>query len=107
MNALTQTLTLQSAVDQLGHLKAQIATLEAQEKKLRDALVASGEYAVTGFVFDATVSRGTVTTVPTADMKAYIGRTPAGKRWLVAHEQTAERITVKVVARTAPREVAA
>lgn len=97
--------TLADVVDQLGVVKGDIAASEAIEKALRDRLVDSGERVVSGQLYDATISPVSRETVPVADMKAYIGRTTAGRKWLAAHTQTTETTTVRVVARTAPREV--
>lgn len=43
-------------VDQLGHIKAQIADLEEQEKALREDILAMGKDEVEGDLFRATVS---------------------------------------------------
>lgn len=42
-------------VDQFGHIKAQIAELEEQEKNLRDQIIAIGEREVEGDLFRAVV----------------------------------------------------
>jgi hypothetical protein len=43
-------------VDQLGHIKAQIADLEEQQKAARDLVIAMGQEEVEGDLFRATVS---------------------------------------------------
>ena len=43
-------------VDQLGHIKAEIAELEEREKKLREEIIALGKDEVEGDLFRATVS---------------------------------------------------
>lgn len=44
-----------TTVDQLGTLQAEIATLQAQEKSLKDELKAEGVGTIEGDIFDATV----------------------------------------------------
>lgn len=44
------------AVDQLGHIKAQIAELEEQEKKIKAELIASGQKEHEGELFRAVIS---------------------------------------------------
>lgn len=48
---------LKDAVDYLGHLKAQAATVEEIEKQLKAVLIASGKETVDGELFKATISR--------------------------------------------------
>lgn len=89
-------------VDQLGILKAQIATLAVQEKQLKEALLHHGGIgAHEGYLFDATVS---VADRDTLDMKAV--REKLTPQFIRAHTNTTEVTTIRVVARVAGRKAA-
>lgn len=59
-------------VDQAGDLKAKIADLTAQLKTIQDILKDSGETAIDGAIFRATVSTTTRSTLDTAYVKALL-----------------------------------
>ena len=88
-------------VDILGHLLAEIATLELQAKVIKDALKTNGAGAYEGDEFRATVS---VSERGTLDMAAV--REKLSPQFISAHTKTTEVVIVKVVARTAKNVIA-
>lgn len=87
---------LQSVVDQLGQVKAQLAELEAIEAGLRKQLVEAGVEAVEGRLFRATVSTFEATNV---NWKGLVEQLAPPERLVKKFTSTAQRTTVKVVAR--------
>jgi hypothetical protein len=92
-------------VDELGRVKADIADLESYEKDLKEDLIATGEQAIDGNTFRATVSTSSRTTT---DYKAVIADLMATNRIsMKCYNESVERHTkkgaefntVKVVAR--------
>jgi hypothetical protein len=92
-------------VDELGRVKSDIAELQGYEKDLKEDLVASGEPAIDGRMFRATVSLQSRTTT---DYKAVIADLMAtGRVSMKVYNESLERhtkvgaefSTVKVVAR--------
>ena len=81
-------------VDALGAIKADIATLTAREKILKDKLIALGESAIDGELFRATIS---TTERETLDMSAV--RAKLSPQFMAAHTNIATVTTVRVVAR--------
>ena len=86
--------TIQTKVDQLGALQAQIAELELQATRLKGSLRDAGDGAYEGDLFRATVSTSNRDTL---DMKAV--REKLSPQFIAAHTKTTEVIVVKVVAR--------
>lgn len=94
--------SLGAIVDKLGELKAQISELTTQEKDLKAVLVDSGETAIEGDLFRATVSRYTQE-VRDDELKARIEELIVehlSRQYLSAHTVDAPRTTVKLVAQT-------
>ncbi len=92
-------------VDQLGHIKAQIAELEEQEKALRDQVVASGQKEVEGDLFRATVSnseRGGRDAAFKAKIEELIEQ-HLSAQYVRAHTTSTPVTTVKVSARKGVR----
>jgi hypothetical protein len=91
---------IKKAVDSLGVLKAQIASLEEKEEALRQQIIDSGLDAADGDFFHCTVSRSDFTKV---DYKAIIDEAKIPPRRLhnlmAAHTEIKERTTVKVTSR--------
>jgi hypothetical protein len=87
---------LTSTIDALGHLKAQIADLQRQEKELREVLVENGPGAYEGDLFRATVSESERETL---DMAAV--REKLSPQFIQAHTRVTEVTMVRVVARKA------
>lgn len=90
---------LRSRVDELGSIKARIATLEEQEQELRDEIAASGDTEIEGRLFRATVSTSLVVKT---NLRAVVdGLPPSGNltRLVNKNTTTEERTTVKVVSR--------
>jgi hypothetical protein len=83
-------------VDQLGCVKAQIATLEKEEKRLRDAIAELDCDAIDGELFRATVSHSEVAAV---DWKTIAEKCEPSRQLVAAHTELKDRVTVKVVAR--------
>lgn len=92
MNMIIETqLTI---VDKLGLLKAEIAALQAEEKKLKEQLVKMGVGAHAGNLYDATV---TVSERDSLDMEAV--RAKLSPQFLRAHTSTTKVTTVRVSAK--------
>lgn len=87
---------LTSAIDQLGHIKAQIADLQNTEKELRAVLIEHGAGAYDGELFRATVSESQRESL---DLEAV--RAKLSPQFLRAHTRFTEVVTVRVVARRA------
>ncbi len=81
-------------VDQLGALQAQIATLEAEAKKIKQVLIAKGEGAYEGELFRAVVSASERNTL---DMDAV--RAKLSPQFIAAHTKTTEVVAVRVNAK--------
>ena len=90
---------LVSAVDRLGELNAAIATLEKEKAALREVVVASGETAVDGDLFRATVSFSTVERIDYAAVVAGFPKSVKLTRLLKSHTSFSERTTLRVVSR--------
>lgn len=84
-------------VDRIGALKAQIAPLEKQLKKLQDELKAQGAGRYEGDLYDATVS---VSIRETLDMAA--ARAKLSPQFIAAHTNETEVVTLKVTAKQLP-----
>lgn len=85
---------LAPTIDRLGALLAQIANLEAEEKAIKQELIALGAGSYDGDVFSVTVSmpiRGTL------DMKAV--RAKLSQQFITAHTTDKVVPTVRVVSR--------
>lgn len=92
MNMIIETqLTI---VDKLGLLKAEIAALQAEEKKLKEQLIAMGEGAHAGNLYDASVS---VSERQVLDMEAV--RLKLSPQFLRAHTSFTKVTTVRVNAK--------
>ena len=91
-----------SVIDQLGEIKAKIAMLEAEEKKLIDAVKANGPGAYEGDLFRATVSESERATL---DLEAV--RKKLSRQFILANTNYKKVTTVRVVARTGTNVVAA
>lgn len=85
-----------TVIDRLGELKARIADLQAEEKKLRDEIIALGVGAHEGELFRASVS---VSERETLDMAAV--REKLSPQFIRAHTNVTPVTTVKIVARKA------
>lgn len=97
---MTKTLAkteLQQAVDALGRLQAKINDLRRQAETIRQPLIDAGIDAIDGRLFHATVSRSIVKQV---DYKGLLTHLKASARLIHNYTQEAERITVRVVARS-------
>ena len=81
-------------VDRIGALKAQIAPLEKQLKKLQDELKARGPGRYEGELYDATVFTSTRDLL---DMDAV--RAKLSAQFIVAHTRQSVSTTVKVTAK--------
>lgn len=81
-------------VDRLGALQAQIATLEAEAKKIKQTLIAKGAGAYEGELFRAVVS---VSERNTLDMDAV--RAKLSPQFIAAHTKTTEVATVRTNAK--------
>lgn len=81
-------------VDRIGALKAQIAPLEKQLKKLQDELKARGLGRYEGELYDATVF---ATSRDKLDMDAV--RAKLSSQFLTAHTTQTEVVTVKITAK--------
>lgn len=66
-------LLLADIVDELGTVKAEIATMQAKEKALVAKLTATGLTEIDGSLFRATVSTCDRTTVKTKELRADMG----------------------------------
>ena len=85
---------LTSTIDQLGHLRAQLAELKRQEDELKAVLVENGPGAYEGDLFRATVSESERETL---DMVAV--REKLSPQFIRAHTRVTPVTTVRVVAR--------
>ena len=83
-------------IDRLGDLKAQIADLQIEEKKLRDEIIALGVGAHDGDLFRASVS---ISERETLDMAAV--REKLSPQFIRTHTNVTTVTTVKLVARKA------
>lgn len=92
MNNLTAT------IDRLGHIKAMIADLKAEEQALRDVLIENGPGAYEGELFRATVSASERATLDMAAVRAKLTR-----QFILAHTNVTEVITVRLAARSNAR----
>jgi len=81
-------------VDRIGALKAQIAPLEKQLKKLQDELKARGAGNYEGVMYDANVSIGTRSQL---DMDAV--RAKLTPQFMVAHTTETEVVTLRITAK--------
>lgn len=88
---------LAKLADHYGKLQAQIADLEAERNKLRDALVAANKEEVEGKLFRIRVNRAEWTRV---DYRAIVEELHPIKQVLNKHTETQERVTVTVSTRT-------
>ena len=86
---------LTATIDALGNLKAQIAALEIEEKKLKEALGDLKPGAYEGEIFRLTISE---TERETLDMKAV--REKLSPQFIAAHTNVAKVRALRVVART-------
>jgi len=86
---------LTSTIDRLGHIKAQLADLKAEEQALRDVLVENGPGAYEGELFRATVSASERATLDMAAVRAKLSR-----QFIACHTNITEVVTVRIVART-------
>ncbi len=87
-------MTIEKLVDQLGYLRAQIADLEAVEKRLKDQIASRGAGAYEGEVFRARVTVGERETL---DMVAV--REKLTPQFIKAHTKVSETVTVRVGAK--------
>lgn len=85
---------LQTLVDDLGRLQAQIAELSAKEKAIKAALIAAGVGAYEGELFRASVSASERETL---DMKAV--REKLTPQFMRAHTKVTQVNTVRVSAK--------
>ena len=85
---------LGNIVDKLGHIKAQIANLEAQATELKDILVDAGEDSVDGKLFRATVSYSSRTYLDQALVKSFLTLDQ-----IKAATKETPQVTVRVVSR--------
>ena len=85
---------LASTIDQLGHLRAQLAELKRQEDELKAVLIENGVGAYEGDLFRATVSESERETL---DMAAV--REKLSPQFIRAHTRVTAVVTVRVVAR--------
>ena len=86
--------TLAIIVDQLGAIKAQIASLEEAESALKARLVASGQTEIDGTLFRATVRQSERWTL---DRK--LVEKDMGEDFVTAHSKIAHMTSVYVVSR--------
>jgi hypothetical protein len=91
MQTIDTTLTL---VDQLGILKAEIAALQAEEKKLKEQLIALGLGSHEGLMYDANVTEKSRDSL---DMDAV--RAKLSPQFMRAHTKTTTYPEVRVTAR--------
>jgi len=89
---------LTSTIDALGHIKAQIADLKAQEEALRAVLVEQGPGAYEGELFRATVSESERAVLDMAAVRAKLSQ-----QFIRAHTSYTEVTTVRVAARSNAR----
>lgn len=89
-----ETVDLAKTVDALGDIKAKIADLEKEEKRLSDILKGSGHSEIDGSLFRATVASFTRTTLVADLVKKFLT-----KKELSICEKETSVTTVKVVAR--------
>ena len=94
-------MNIQRVVDELGHVKAQIANLTKIEAKLKGILIDSGEHEINGEEYRATVSQFTQSRL---DMDAV--RAKLSPQFIVSHTNEIEVTKVSVVARVRAREAA-
>ena len=94
MNLLENPAVAVSVIDQLGFLKAEIAALVEQEKKLKKQLIDSGAGAHQGQFYDASVS---LSERESLDMDAV--RAKLSPQFIRAHTKVTPVVTVRVTAR--------
>lgn len=88
---------LKRTVDELGKLQAKIADLQAKAEALKVPLLSAGLDAVDGRLFHATVSRFIAKQV---DYKSLLTRLKASARLVSSYTQEAERVCVRITARS-------
>ena len=81
-------------VDRIGALKAQIAPLEKQLKKLQDELKARGAGRYEGELFDASVYNVERSTLDQDAVRAKLS-----PQFLAAHTKVSESLTIKLTAK--------
>jgi hypothetical protein len=97
---MTTTPVVASIVDQLGALKAHIASLRAQEEALKDLLADSGLAMVDGHQYRAAISR--IDARPSIDWRAIAEQLNPPRQLVAAHTTWGEPfVTVRVSARKA------
>jgi hypothetical protein len=89
-------------VDRLGALKAEVGGLQAQEKALRDELIARRITCVEGSVYSATITEAVRWTLDTGAVRAKMG-----SNWYDAHCRQSVVTTVAVKARPVVAQLAA
>jgi hypothetical protein len=90
-----ESLTLEQRIDQMGQLKAQIATLEKEYDKLKSSVIEDvGVGAHEGETFRVSIS---VSSRETLDMEAV--RNHLSPQFIRAHTRVTESTTVRVTAR--------
>lgn len=95
---MTTTPVVASIVDQLGQLKAQIASLRAQEEALKALLVDSGLPFADGHLFRAAITR--MEARPSIDWRAIAEHLNPSRQLVTAHTSWGEPfVTVRVSAR--------
>ena len=81
-------------VDRIGALKAQIAPLEKQLKKLQDELKARGAGRYEGELFDASVYNVERSTLDQDAVRAKLS-----PQFIAAHTKVSESLTIKLTAK--------
>jgi len=87
---------LSSLVDQLGELKAEIATLQEKENELKEQIRESKESEIEGKLFRVTISRSDRTTT---DYKSLIEKLKVKDSVLKRYQSSTEVVTIKVTSR--------
>ena len=91
---MRNTSNLHPLVDELGHIKAQMANLAMREKALKDQLVAAGVGAYEGDDYRASVSHSIRETLDMDAVREYLS-----PQFKAAHTRTTEVFAVRVSAR--------
>lgn len=95
---MTTSPVISSIVDELGQLKAAIATLRLQEEKLKDLLADSGLAVADGRQYRAAMSR--MDARPSIDWRAIAEQFKPSRQLVAAHTSWGEPfVTVRVSAR--------
>ena len=89
-------LNLVNIVDELGTVKAEIANLKAREEFLKKALEDSGETAIDGTLFRATVATSQRTNI---DWKTIAEKLEPSRQLITAHTSVGYTTAVRVTAR--------